>query len=558
MAKGAGMLAPGLATMLVVLTTDAVVDAGRLDAALRHATGVTFDRVDSDGCMSTNDTVLLLASGASGVAPTAEEFTAAVTAAAPTWPSSCSPTPRARPRTSRSTSAARPREDDAVEVGRAVARNNLVKTALFGKDPNWGRMLAAVGTTDAAFDPDQLDVAINGVQICRDGAIGEDRATVDLDRPGDHVDIDLQAGAEPATILTNDLSPPTSTRTGPTRHDAEDPTETPLDDTQHGAEKLGTAACADDPRRRARPTSWPRRCPGCRVPRQHRRGQVRRQRDGRRRAAGARSPRTWCSCAPAGIQPVVVHGGGPQITAMLDRLGIAERVPRRPAGHHAGDDGHRADGAGRPGRPGAGRADQPARPVRRRHVRRGRAACSPPRRTHAVVDGEAVDIGLVGDVVEVDPAPCTALLDAGRIPVVSTRRAGRRRRRAQHQRRHRGRRARRRAGRGEARRAHRRRGPLRRLAGPRLAGQQIAAASWPSAARPGRRHGAQDGGLPARGARRRRRGARPRRAGPAPVLLEIFTDDGIGTMVVPARRPRRRCQRMTVTEELAAPLVGAS
>ena len=174
MAKGAGMLAPGLATMLVVLTTDAVVDAGPAwTRVLRPATAATFERVDSDGCLSTNDTVLLLASGASGVTPDRRRARRGVDACAPTWPCSCSPTPRARPRTSRSRSSTRRPSRTPSTVGRAVARNNLLKCAIFGNDPNWGRVLAAIGTTDAAFEPDQLDVTINGVSVCRGGAVGD-------------------------------------------------------------------------------------------------------------------------------------------------------------------------------------------------------------------------------------------------------------------------------------------------------------------------------------------------------------------------------------------------
>ena len=164
MAKGAGMLAPSLATMLCVLTTDAVADSAVLDAALRAAVRTTFDRLDADGCMSTNDTVVLLASGASGVAADPMSWPGRCTRCAPTWPGSCWPTPRAPPRRSRSWCTGAAGEDDAVQVGRAIARNNLLKCALFGNDPNWGRVLAAIGTTTAAFEPDQLDVAINGVR----------------------------------------------------------------------------------------------------------------------------------------------------------------------------------------------------------------------------------------------------------------------------------------------------------------------------------------------------------------------------------------------------------
>ncbi|MGZ4719890.1 bifunctional glutamate N-acetyltransferase/amino-acid acetyltransferase ArgJ [Oryzihumus sp.] len=206
MAKGAGMLAPALATMLVVVTTDAVADPATLDAALRDATAQTFDRVDSDGCMSTNDTVLLLASGASGVTPTVSELTDAVTAV-------CADLARqlvADAEGARHDIAVEVRSAaslaDALEVARAVARNNLFKCAVFGGDPNWGRVLAAVGTTAAAFEPDQLDVSINGVRVCRAGGVGQDRSLVDLSDREVHVVVDLHASADTATVWTNDLT----------------------------------------------------------------------------------------------------------------------------------------------------------------------------------------------------------------------------------------------------------------------------------------------------------------------------------------------------------------
>lgn len=206
MAKGAGMLAPGLATMLVVLTTDAVADASALDAALRSATRVSFDRLDSDGCMSTNDQVTLLASGASGVAPSAAELADAVTAA-------CLDLARQLQGDAEGAShdiaievVGAVTEDDAVEVGRAVARNNLFKAAIFGNDPNWGRVLAAIGTTTAEFDPYAVDVAMNGVRVCSAGAPDRPRDDVDLTPRATHVLIDLKAGDATATILTNDLT----------------------------------------------------------------------------------------------------------------------------------------------------------------------------------------------------------------------------------------------------------------------------------------------------------------------------------------------------------------
>ncbi|MFE9957954.1 bifunctional glutamate N-acetyltransferase/amino-acid acetyltransferase ArgJ [Micromonospora sp. NPDC005299] len=206
MAKGAGMLAPAMATMLCVLTTDAVAGPETLDAALRAATRVTFDRVDSDGCMSTNDTVLLLASGASGIEPTAAELTAAVTAACHDLAQQLIADAEGATKQIAIDVVGAADEDDAVEVGRSVARNNLVKTALFGNDPNWGRILAAVGTTAAAFEPDGVDVAVNGIWVCRGGGAAEDRAKVDLTGRDVTIRIDLHAGDAAATIWTNDLS----------------------------------------------------------------------------------------------------------------------------------------------------------------------------------------------------------------------------------------------------------------------------------------------------------------------------------------------------------------
>jgi glutamate N-acetyltransferase/amino-acid N-acetyltransferase len=206
MAKGAGMLAPGLATMLVVLTTDAVAEAPVLDRALREATRLTFDRLDSDGCMSTNDTVALLASGASGVTPSEADLRAAVTAVCHDLAQQLMGDAEGSTKDVAITVRNAASEADAVEVGRSVARNNLLKCALFGNDPNWGRVLAAVGTTSAAFDPDQLDVAMNGVWICRDGAVGEDRSKVDLTGRAVRIEVDLKSGPASATIWTNDLS----------------------------------------------------------------------------------------------------------------------------------------------------------------------------------------------------------------------------------------------------------------------------------------------------------------------------------------------------------------
>ena len=206
MAKGAGMLAPALATMLVVVTTDAAITAGQADDALRTATALSFDRIDSDGCMSTNDTVFLLASGASGVTPDLAVLADAVTAV-------CADL--ARQLIADAEGASKDIEivvdgaastDDALEVGRAVSRSNLLKCAIHGEDPNWGRVLSAIGTTSAAFESDAVDVAINGVWVCRGGGIGESRDLVDMAGREVRISVDLNAGDSSATIWTNDLT----------------------------------------------------------------------------------------------------------------------------------------------------------------------------------------------------------------------------------------------------------------------------------------------------------------------------------------------------------------
>ena len=206
MAKGAAMLAPALATMLVVLTTDAELPATELDKALRGSVRATFDRLDSDGCMSTNDTVLLLASGASGVRPDPAEFTELLTEACEDLARQLLADAEGATKAIAIDVIGAAGEDDALEVGRAIARCNLFKCAIAGEDPNWGRALAAAGTTAAAFEPDQISVAINGIWVCRDGAAGADRSGVDL-RPTDvTVTVDLAAGQSAATVLTTDLT----------------------------------------------------------------------------------------------------------------------------------------------------------------------------------------------------------------------------------------------------------------------------------------------------------------------------------------------------------------
>jgi glutamate N-acetyltransferase/amino-acid N-acetyltransferase len=206
MAKGAGMLAPALATMLCVLTTDADLTSQELDRALRDATAATFDRLDSDGCMSTNDTVLLMASGATGARPSVKDFTDKLTEV-------CADLARQLQRDAEGASkmisievVGAASEQDAVTAGRAVARSNLLKCAIHGADPNWGRVLSAVGTTDAVFDPDRVNVAINGVWVCRDGAAGDARSKADLSGREVTITIDLNAGRHAATLLTTDLT----------------------------------------------------------------------------------------------------------------------------------------------------------------------------------------------------------------------------------------------------------------------------------------------------------------------------------------------------------------
>ncbi|MEU5387831.1 bifunctional glutamate N-acetyltransferase/amino-acid acetyltransferase ArgJ [Kitasatospora cineracea] len=206
MAKGAGMLAPGLATMLVVVTTDAVVDSAALDAALRDATRTTFDRVDSDGCMSTNDTVLLLASGASEVAPEQAEFAEAVRTVCADLARRLIGDAEGASKDIRIDVVNAATEDEAVDVARTISRSNLLKCAIHGEDPNWGRVLSAIGTTSAAFDPDRLDVAINGVWVCRDGGVGEDRDLVSMKDREVVITADLKAGQAKASIWTNDLT----------------------------------------------------------------------------------------------------------------------------------------------------------------------------------------------------------------------------------------------------------------------------------------------------------------------------------------------------------------
>ncbi|MCU1417108.1 MAG: argJ [Schumannella sp.] len=206
MAKGAGMLAPGLATMLVVITTDAVLSPAELDTALRSATGSSFDRLDSDGCMSTNDQVSVLASGASGITPDPAEFAAELAALCLDLALQLQHDAEGASHDIAIEVTGAASEEDAVEVGRSIARNNLFKAAVFGNDPNWGRVLAAIGTTRAAFDPYDVDVSMNGVRLCSEGGPDRSRDEVDISPRALHLLLDLHAGNATATILTNDLT----------------------------------------------------------------------------------------------------------------------------------------------------------------------------------------------------------------------------------------------------------------------------------------------------------------------------------------------------------------
>ena len=206
MAKGAGMLAPALATMLVVITTDAAVTADEADRALRIATSLTFDRIDSDGCMSTNDTVLLLVSGASGVTPDIASFADAVTEVCADLARQLIGDAEGASKDIAIEVVGAASETDALDVARAVSRSNLLKCAIHGEDPNWGRVLSAAGTTSAAFEPDRVDVLMNGVRVCIGGGVGEDRSLVSLAGREVTIRIELNAGNASATIWTNDLT----------------------------------------------------------------------------------------------------------------------------------------------------------------------------------------------------------------------------------------------------------------------------------------------------------------------------------------------------------------
>ena len=206
MAKGAGMLAPSLATMLCVLSTDAVVEASALETALRRATALTFDRLDIDGCCSTNDTVLLLASGASEITPQQSDLEAAVWQVCDDLCAQLQADAEGVTKRITVTVTGAATDDDAVTAARVVARDSLVKTALFGSDPNWGRVIAAVGMSPFTIDPDRITVSFNGFDVFADGAGTPGAREVNLAAPDIELTIDLGLGAGRASIRTTDLS----------------------------------------------------------------------------------------------------------------------------------------------------------------------------------------------------------------------------------------------------------------------------------------------------------------------------------------------------------------
>ena len=206
MAKGAGMLAPGLATMLVVITTDAVLDQAVLETATRSAVSTTFERIDSDGCMSTNDTVIVMSSGASGTSVSPDDFEVALNHVCADLARQLIGDAEGASKDIRIDVINAVSSDDAVDVARAVSRSNLLKCAIHGEDPNWGRVLSAAGTTQAVFEPDKVSVAINGVWVCRNAAPDADRNLVSMKDREVVITIDLGAGADEATLWTNDLT----------------------------------------------------------------------------------------------------------------------------------------------------------------------------------------------------------------------------------------------------------------------------------------------------------------------------------------------------------------
>ena len=209
MVKGSGMIAPQLATMLCVITTDAVVSAGQLQAALNAGVEMSFNRIDVDGCMSTNDTVLLLASGASGIEPDPDEFNDLVAQATASLARQIIGDGEGASHDIRVKVTGATTEDAALACGRAVAASNLLKCAISGNDPNWGRIVSSLGTVPpevAPYDSNKVTVDVNGVRICENGGAGRDRSEVDMTPREVHIDIDLHAGKAEATVWTDDLT----------------------------------------------------------------------------------------------------------------------------------------------------------------------------------------------------------------------------------------------------------------------------------------------------------------------------------------------------------------
>ena len=209
MVKGSGMIAPQLATMLCVITTDAVVSAGQLQAALNAGVEMSFNRIDVDGCMSTNDTVLLLASGASGIEPDPDEFNDLVAQATASLARQIIGDGEGASHDIRVKVIGATTEDAALACGRAVAASNLLKCAISGNDPNWGRIVSSLGTVPpevAPYDSNKVTVDVNGVRICENGGAGRDRSEVDMTPREVHIDIDLHAGNAEATVWTDDLT----------------------------------------------------------------------------------------------------------------------------------------------------------------------------------------------------------------------------------------------------------------------------------------------------------------------------------------------------------------
>lgn len=204
-AKGAGMLAPGLATMLSVVMTDAIVSE-KLQEIFARAADRTYNRIDSDGCMSTNDTVLLMSSGASGISISDEQFEEILMEVCGSLAEQLIADAEGSTKTVAIRVSSAASESDAVAIARACARNNLLKAAIFGGDPNWGRVLAAVGTADAYMDPQRIDVTLNGVQLCISSAAAADKSLVDFSHRLVEIEISMYCGSSSATIMTNDLS----------------------------------------------------------------------------------------------------------------------------------------------------------------------------------------------------------------------------------------------------------------------------------------------------------------------------------------------------------------